>query len=100
MKYHRWTVSLAALGFVTLGPAAHAEEKANVLQTALASTTISGYVDTSAQWNFGTGNANVAPYKFNSPSKSEPWRGEIATPILTSPERQCPLQSKGVRNES
>jgi hypothetical protein len=35
------------------------------LQTALTATTISGYVDTSAVWNPGTGNANPAPYAFN-----------------------------------
>jgi hypothetical protein len=29
--------------------------------TALSATTLSGYVDTSAQWNFGTGNANLPP---------------------------------------
>ena len=33
--------------------------------TALSATTISGYVDTSAVWNPGTGNANPAPYAFN-----------------------------------
>ena len=85
MKYHRWTVSLAALGFVTLGAAARAEEKANVLQTALASTTISGYVDTSAQWNFGTGNANVAPYRFNSPSKSDGFNLDVVQIRIEKP---------------
>src|SRR5215470_13536076 len=70
MKYiSKCASSLAALGFISLAPGAQAEEKANVVQTALSSTTISGYVDTSAQWNFGTGNANVPPYRFNSPSK-------------------------------
>jgi len=33
--------------------------------TGLTATTISGYVDTSAVWNPGTGNANPAPYAFN-----------------------------------
>jgi hypothetical protein len=36
------------------------------VQTALSATTISGYVDTSAVWNPGTGNANPAPYAFNA----------------------------------
>jgi len=30
---------------------------------------ISGYVDTSAHWNPGTGNANPPAYAFNTPSK-------------------------------
>jgi hypothetical protein len=36
------------------------------LLTSLSATTISGYVDTSAVWNPGTGNANPAPYAFNN----------------------------------
>jgi hypothetical protein len=64
MKYNRWTVALAALGLVSFASAAKAEEKASPVMTALSSTTISGYVDTSAEWNFGTGNGNLPPYKF------------------------------------
>ena len=72
MKYNKWTVALAALGVVSLASAAKAEEKASPVMTALSSTTISGYVDTSAEWNPGTGNnINFAPYKFNSQQKSD-----------------------------
>src|SRR5215467_6457074 len=71
MKLNKWTIALAGLGVVSLTSAAKAEEKASSVMTALASTTLSGYVDTSAQWNFGTGNTFVPPYKFNSPSKSD-----------------------------
>jgi len=71
MKYNKWTVALAALGVVSFASAAKAEEKASPVMTALSSTTISGYVDTSAEWNFGTGNANVPPYKFDSVNKAD-----------------------------
>jgi hypothetical protein len=71
MKLNKWTVALAALGVVSLASAAKAEEKPSSVMTALASTTLSGYVDTSAQWNPGTGNTYVPPYKFNSPSKAD-----------------------------
>src|ERR1035437_5140332 len=71
MKYNKWTVALAALGVVSLASAAKAEEKASPVMTALSSTTISGYVDTSAQWNFGTGNQNLPPYKFGGTSKAD-----------------------------
>jgi len=71
MKYNKWTVALAALGVVSLASAAKAEEKASPVMTALSSTTISGYVDTSAEWNPGSGNGNQAPYKFNSPQKAD-----------------------------
>jgi hypothetical protein len=61
MKFNKWTLGLAALGAVSLASVAQAEEK-SVVQTALTSTTISGYVDTSMQWNVGTGNANLPNY--------------------------------------
>src|SRR4030081_2629298 len=71
MKYNRWTLGLAALGVVSLASAARAEEKASMVQTALASTTLSGYVDTSAQWNLGTGNNHLPAYKFGGSSKAD-----------------------------
>ncbi len=71
MKYNKWTVALAALGVVSFASAVRAEEKASPVMTALSSTTISGYVDTSADWNFGTGNGNLPPYKFNGPAKAD-----------------------------
>jgi Mg-chelatase subunit ChlD len=32
---------------------------------------LKGYADTSAQWNFGSGNANVPPYKLDSSKKTD-----------------------------
>src|SRR6266481_5517480 len=71
MKYNKWTIALAAAGIVSLAPVAQAEEKINSVMTALSSTTLSGYVDTSAQWNFGTGNAHLPDYKFGGSSKAD-----------------------------
>src|SRR5437016_4302524 len=71
MKFNRWTIALAAVGVVSLASAAQAEEKASSVMTALSSTTLSGYVDTSAQWNFGTGNARLPDYKFGGSSKAD-----------------------------
>src|SRR3974377_1645075 len=71
MKFNKWTVALAAVGVVSMVSAAKAEEKASPVMTALSSTTISGYVDTSAQWNPGTGNANLPPYRFGGTSKAD-----------------------------
>jgi hypothetical protein len=59
MKYNAWTLALIGAGVVSLPAIAQAEESTNALLTALSSTTISGYVDTSAHWNPGTGNANL-----------------------------------------
>jgi len=67
MKMNKWTLGLAALGLVSLTPALCAQTAPTpVPVTALSATTISGYVDTSAVWNPGTGNANPAPYAFNA----------------------------------
>jgi hypothetical protein len=71
MKVNKWTLGLAALGLVSLSPAvlaqtAPAAATTPSLLTSLSATTISGYVDTSAVWNPGTGNANPAPYAFNA----------------------------------
>jgi len=54
MKFNKWTVALAATGVVSLASAVQADES-HPVNTALSSTTLSGYVDTSAIWNFGTG---------------------------------------------
>jgi len=65
MKVNKWTLGLAAVGLVSLPSISQAEEKASTMMTALSSTTISGYVNTSAQWNPGTGNAFVPGFAFN-----------------------------------
>jgi len=65
MKFNKWTIGLAAVGAVSLASVAQAEEKMNAVQTALSSTTISGYVSVSAEWNTGTG-ANHGNYSFSS----------------------------------
>jgi hypothetical protein len=77
MKVEKWTLGLAAAGLITLAPAVLAQTPAPApapaptpapipMLTTLSATTISGYVDTSAVWNPGTGNANPAPYAFNA----------------------------------
>ena len=66
MKVNKWTLGLAAVGLVSLPTLVQAEEKASPVTTALSSTMISGYVDTSAHWDLGTGNANPPGYIYNS----------------------------------
>ena len=57
MKFNKWTLGLAALGVVSIGSVARAEEaQMNPVQTALASTVISGYVDTSFEWQLDPDN--------------------------------------------
>jgi hypothetical protein len=65
MKVNQWTLGLAAAGLVTLPTWAPAEEKLSPVLSALSATTISGYVDTSAHWDLGTGNGNPPPIIYN-----------------------------------
>jgi hypothetical protein len=54
MKFNKWTLALAAVGAVSLTTVAQAEEKLLLgSQANLTSTTISGFVDTSVEWNDG-----------------------------------------------
>jgi len=62
MKFNKWTLGLAAVGVVSLASAAMADEKISAVQSALSSTTISGYVSASAWWNPGTAGPNDTGY--------------------------------------
>jgi len=84
-KVNKWTLGLAAVGLVSLPAAVQAEEKPNQLLTALSSTTISGYVDTSAHWTPGTGNANPPAYAFNLPSKQDGFNVNVVNVVLEKP---------------
>ena len=85
MNVNKWTMTLAALGVVSLGSTVQAEEQPSSVLTTLASTTLSGYVDTSAEWNLGTGNTYVPPYKFNSPSKADGFNLDVVQVRLDKP---------------
>jgi hypothetical protein len=73
MKFNKWTLGLAAVGLVSWNSAALADDAApaSTVLTSLSSTTLSGYVDTSAQWNLGTGNAFTPNYSFGGASKAD-----------------------------
>jgi len=85
MKVNKWTLGLAAVGLVSLPAVVQAEEKPNQLLTALSSTMISGYVDTSAHWNPGTGNANPPAYAFNTPSKQDGFNVNVVNVVIEKP---------------
>jgi hypothetical protein len=54
MKFNKWTLGLAAVGAVSMASAVRADEaKMSVVNTALSSTTLSGYVDVAAQYTTG-----------------------------------------------
>lgn len=107
MKCNPWTLALVSAGLVSVPAAGLAEEKPSSVLTALTSTTLSGYVDTSAHWNFGTGNANLPPYTpnaqpggtkadgfnldvvaltLNKPPGEEPWSAGYNATLLFGPD--------------
>jgi len=66
MKCNAWTLALIGAGLVSVPAVTRADEATNSVLTALSATTISGYVDTSAEWNPGRGNANQPPFAYNA----------------------------------
>jgi hypothetical protein len=84
-KVNKWTLGLAAVGLVSLPAVVQAEEKPNQLLTALSSTTISGYVDTSAHWTLGTGNGNPPGYAYNTAAKQDGFNVNVVDIQLEKP---------------
>jgi len=97
MKFNPWTVALLGAGIVSVPAITQAEEKPNFVQTALASTTLSGYVDTSVQWNFGTGNENLPPYAFGGPSKADGFNLNVVELRLDKPVEAADVWGAGYR---
>lgn len=58
MKLNQWTVALATAGVVSFASAANAGESSPV-NSVVSGVTLSGFVDTSAIWNFGSGSAQA-----------------------------------------
>jgi len=65
MKINPWTVGLAAAGVISFAGTAQAEEAKNQVATAVSGTTLSGYVSTSARWDFSSA-AGVGAYRFGA----------------------------------
>lgn len=82
MRVQKWTLALAAAGLV--GTPVVAEEQPSPILTALSSTAISGYVNVSAIWNPGTGNANPPPYAFNA-GKQDGFNLDVAKLTIERP---------------
>ena len=89
MKLNQWTLALAAAGVVSLESIVQAEEKEqkmNPLLTAVSSTTLSGYVSTSAIWKPGTSNAGIPGRAFDAPaSKHDGFNLDVVSLMLAKP---------------
>jgi len=85
MKCNPWTLGLLGVGLVSLPALTQAEEKQSSVLTALSATTLSGYVDTSMQWNMASGNANVPTYAFGGPGKADGFNLNVVELRLEKP---------------
>jgi len=86
MKYNKWTMALASAGVISLASAAQAEEQVmSQVLTAVSSTTLSGYVDTSAIWKFGTGNDLLPGRAFDGAAKVDGFNLNVASLTLEKP---------------
>ena len=95
MKCNAWTLSLIGAGLASLPMAANAEEKPSTVLTAISPTTLSGYVDTSIQWNIGTGN-NVTPsYSFGGPAKADGFNLNVVKLTVEKPSDPAEARSAG-----
>ncbi len=85
MNVNKWTMGLAAVGLISIPAIGSAEEQMNQVWTALSSTTLSGYVNTSIHWNPGTGNGSVPAYSFNAPDKQDGFNLNVVKLALEKP---------------
>jgi len=86
MKFNKWTLALAGAGVVSLASVAQAEEaQMSQVLTAVSSTTLSGYVDTSAIWKFGTGNAALPGRAFDGVGKLDGFNLNVASLTIEKP---------------
>ena len=86
MKFNKWTLALAAGGVVSLGSIAQADEKPmSQVLTVVSSTTLSGYVDTSAIWKFGTGNENLPGRAYDGVGKLDGFNLNVVELQLEKP---------------
>jgi hypothetical protein len=98
MKFNKWTLGLAAVGAISLVPAARADEKISALGTALSNTTISGYVSASMNWAIypGGGATEVSPASgipFQGPSKQDGFNLDVVKISIAKPEDESPWAS-------
>lgn len=86
MKVNKWTLALAGSGVISLGSVALAEEAPmSEVLTSVASTTLSGYVDTSAIWKFGTGNDRLPGRAFDGVGKLDGFNLNVVGLTLEKP---------------
>jgi hypothetical protein len=87
MNMSKWTRVLLGAGLISLPAAMHADEasQTNAVLTALSSTTLSGYIDTSATWTFQTGNGNMPGRVYDGPDTQDAFNLNVVSLTLDKP---------------
>lgn len=100
MKFNQWTLALASVGAISLGSVAQAEEQHSVM-TALSSTTLSGYVDTSVMWKAGSGGVGAAlpGRSFDGGDKSNGFNLHVIKLTLEKPLDEAENWSAGYKTD-
>jgi hypothetical protein len=94
MKFNKWTLGLAAVGLVSLTSAARADEtKMSQVQTALSNTTLSGYVDASAEFTPGGGGNGAFTPNYNLGNKANQINLNVVDIALDKPLDEAPWAS-------
>ncbi len=85
MKFNKWTLALATAGVISYGSVALAEEAPHQVLTALSSTTLSGYIDTSANWRPGNNQGMLPGRTFDGGTKQDGFNLNIVSLTLEKP---------------
>jgi hypothetical protein len=87
MKISKWTKMLLSAGLVSIPALALAEDAPvpSTVLTALSSTTLSGYVDTTAVWKFGTGDANMPGRTYDGADVQDGFNLNVVSLTLDKP---------------
>jgi hypothetical protein len=87
MKISKWTKMLLSAGIVSLPAVMLADDAPapSTVLTSLSSTTLSGYVDTTAVWKFGTGDANMPGRVYDGPDVQDGFNLNVVSLTLDKP---------------
>ncbi len=85
MKINKWSHVLIGVGLISMPAIVAAEEKMNAVQTALTSTTLSGYVDTSAILNIGHGYYNLPGHVYDTADMQNGFNLDVVSLTLAKP---------------
>ncbi len=87
MKISQWTKMLLSAGIISIPAVMLADDAPapSTVLTALSSTTLSGYVDTTAVWKFGTGDANMPGRVYDGPDVQDGFNLNVVSLTLDRP---------------